>query len=263
MKNILLLVHSDDGQESRLQCALDVVRAVDGHLTCLDVVSPPVVVAEFDAGYTQGVLAEDAVAAERELRAALEPRLQREGVPYSWIETTGDIRECIFDQAGLSDLVVVGAHPDKGEFTHGDIAADIAGKIGTAILAVPHAAKSIVLFGTAVVAWDGSEAADAALRAAMPLLAQAKETIIVTVGAVDGDPKEAAQYCSRHGIEPEIHEAPAIGWASEVLLDRSEVFGAGYVVMGAFGHSRVREAIFGGVTRAMLSRSKRPLLLAS
>ena len=63
MKNILVLVHSDDGQESRLQCALDVVRALSGHLTCLDVAAPPIVYGDYVTSYTQAILLEDSAGA--------------------------------------------------------------------------------------------------------------------------------------------------------------------------------------------------------
>ena len=104
MKNILVLVHSDDGQESRLQWALDVVRALGGHLTCLDVAAPPIVYGDYVTSYTQAILLEDSVAAERENRAKLEPRLAVEGVPYTWVEVSGAINALLWRITGKSVL---------------------------------------------------------------------------------------------------------------------------------------------------------------
>src|SRR3546814_21012392 len=76
MKNVLLLVHDDSGQEARLQCALDLTRALSGHLFCMDVVQVPVLVgAEFGAAQAQAMLLEDTreteAANERKVKARL------------------------------------------------------------------------------------------------------------------------------------------------------------------------------------------------
>jgi len=263
MKNILVLAHADEGQESRMQCALDVTRAVEGHLNCLDVAATPIVYEDYVTTYTQAILLEDAVAAEHENRSKLEPRLKVEGIPYTWLETSGPIGDCIVDQAGLNDLIVVGAHAAKGELMHGDVAAQIVRKVHRPLLAVPRGTERIDLFGIAMVAWDGSDASDAALRAAIPLLRLAEKAVIVTVGEISRDPSDAASYCARHGVRAEVRSAPATGPVSEILLDRATIFRASWIVMGAFSHSPLREAIFGGVTRRMLERSTMPLLIAS
>jgi nucleotide-binding universal stress UspA family protein len=263
MKNILVLAHADEGQESRMQCALDVTRAVEGHLNCLDVAATPVVYDDYVTNYTQAVLLEDAVTAERENRAKLEPRLKLEGIPYTWLEISGPIADCIVDQAGLNDLVVVGAHAAKGAPKHGDVAAQIVRRVHRPLLAVPHGTERLDLFGVAMVAWDGSNASDAALRAAIPLLRLAEKAVIVTVGEIVRDPSDAASYCARHGVRAEVRAAPETEPVSEILLDRATIFRANYIVMGAFNHSPLREAMFGGVTRRMLERSPVPLLIAS
>ena len=60
MKNVLLLVHDDDGQELRLQASLDLVRALDGHLTCVDVPPPPIVAEEYYDGVADNAEARQA-----------------------------------------------------------------------------------------------------------------------------------------------------------------------------------------------------------
>lgn len=262
MKNILVLVHSDDGQESRLQCALDAARALGGHLTCLDVAAPPIVYGEYVTSYTQAILLEDSVAAERENRAKLEPRLAVEGVPYTWVEVSGAIAECIVEHAGLNDLIVVGSHAEKGEARSGDVACEIVRRVRRPLLAVPHSAHRIDVSGNAMIAWDGSDAADAALRAAIPLLQLAENAFIVTVGDTPCDPASAASYCARHGVCAVVRMAASRGAVSDTLQDQAMMLEAGWIVMGAFGHSPLREAIFGGVTRHMLERSTVPLLIA-
>ena len=75
-------------------------------------------------------------------------------------------------------------------------------------------------------------------------------------------PEEAATYLSRHGIHARAVEKITDDPISDAILTRARDIGASYIVMGAFGHSRMVEAIFGGVSLAMLQASEIPLLLA-
>ena len=84
MKTVMVLIHDDVGQEARLQCSLDVVRALEGHLLCLDVVQIPVVADGFGIGGGTGVLLMDERDREDSNVSRLEPRLAKEGVSYEW-----------------------------------------------------------------------------------------------------------------------------------------------------------------------------------
>src|SRR5690606_25280467 len=86
MKNVLVLMHDDAGQEARFQAALDLVRALDGHLTCLDIAVAPAFVGDYaDVGGTALLMGEER-SRERANRAKLEARLKVEGVSYEWID---------------------------------------------------------------------------------------------------------------------------------------------------------------------------------
>ncbi|MCW3849630.1 universal stress protein, partial [Sphingomonas sp. LB-2] len=117
MKNILALMHDDVGQEARFQVALDLTRALDGHLTCLDVAIMPEVVADYATLGGGALLIGDERANESANRARMDARLRIEGVPYSWIETTGFASPAVRDAAGLADVIVLNrdiehAYPD-------------------------------------------------------------------------------------------------------------------------------------------------------
>lgn len=266
MKNILFVAHDDPGQESRLQCALDVVRAVDGHLNVVDIASPPLVAGDAVSGFAQVLVIDDAIAAEAANRARIEPRIAAESVPYSWTDDTGGTVYAINAHAQLCDLVVVGSHGEEGARERFDVAGQIVTSVGRPVLAVPHTARSIDLFGTALIAWDGSEPADAALRAAIPLLRFASRIVLVTVG---GDDKrasldQAAAYCSRHGLNVEAEMLPGgFDKIYRTILLYAQAAGASWIVMGAYGHSKLREEIFGGVTHSMIAEAKLPLFLAA
>lgn len=266
MKNILLLIHDDAGQEARLQAALDVTRAVRGHLNCLDVsVVVPIVGADF--GVSGGaMLIELERENETDNRARTYPRLEKEDVSWSWTDTTGYLEPALEEASGLADLIVVNRQLDS--FPLPDmrtLAAGLIVKSGKPILAVPETVTGFNAAGDALVAWDGSREAAVALSAAVPLLRLAGSVTIVEVedGSVKTGAEEAAAYLSRHDVRATIVRAPTYGDdAGTVLLAKANSEKFDYLVMGGFGHSRFAEALFGGVTRRLLTESQIPLFLA-
>jgi nucleotide-binding universal stress UspA family protein len=267
MKNILLLIHDDAGQEARLQAALDITRAVNGHLTCLDVsVVIPIVGA--DVGVSGGAML---IELERESeagnRSRLYPRLEKEDVSWDWIDATGYLEQTLEAAAGLADLIVVNGQLDS--FPLPDmrtLASGLVLKSGKPILAVPETATGFKAAGNALVAWDGSSEASIALTAAVPLLQLAASVTILEIddGSVKAGAEDAATYLSRHGVHARIVRAPTgdDDDAGTVLLAKADSEKFDYMVMGGFGHSRFAEALFGGVTRRMLTESPIPLFMA-
>lgn len=265
MKNILLLVHEDKGQEARLQAALDLARALNGHIRCVDVTQIPVFPGDFD-----GAMAGMVVAEERKVEAAnrcqLDMRLAHEDIGYDWTESVGDMVQCLVNQSRLADLVVVNCKRDAFfEEDRRGLASDLVMSARCPIVAVPDAAVGLNLTGAAIVAWDGSEPAAATLRAVTPILKLARSVHLLSVGEPAEGPsaQEAAVYLSRHDIHAKVHLLEAGADTPDVaLLRQAEIDRAAYCVMGAYGHSRLTEAVFGGVTRRMIEAAKIPLILS-
>ena len=266
MKNVLLLIHDDSGQEARLQAALDVTRAVNGHLTCLDVsVVVPLVGA--DLGVSGGAMLIGLECEnETDNRARTYPRLGKEDVSWNWIDATDYLEPALEEAAGLADLIVVNRQLDS--FPLPDmrtLAAGLVVKSGKPILAVPETVTGFNANGDALVAWNGSREASVALTAAVPLLQLAGSVTIVEVedGSVKTGAEEAAAYLSRHAVRATIVRAATGGDdAGTVLLAKANSEGFDYMVMGGFSHSRLYEAVFGGVTRRLLTYSQIPIFLA-
>lgn len=266
MKNVAVLVHADAGQEARLQAALDVVRAVQGHLIAIDVTAMPPLAddpmigpATLAAHITEELDVQDAN------RARVTERLAAEDVQWTLAEGMGDVASCLTAHTVLTDLVVVNTVFDG--FPGGEMDGVVAAMLRASrpVLAVPDATRGIALDGTALVAWDGSDEADAALRAAVPLLALAREVRIVTIdrGGLKHPPELAASYLSRHGVHPEIAVVPnETGRIGQQLLAEASRIKPALIVMGGFGHSRLIETLFGGVTRDLLRDSPYPVFLA-
>lgn len=266
MKNILVLMHDDAGQEARLQAALDVTRAVEGHLTCLDVEILPVLMGDFYSGAGEAMLMEDERVREQANRVAVEARLAKEMVSWDWITTAGTIAPCLTERAALADLVILNRRLE--DFPYPDMqaaAGETVLKAGRPVLAVPAHTRGVNVCGTALVCWDGSSASVAALRAAIPLLRLAETVVLLAVedGSIALPVEDAADYLSRHDIAPMVRkERPANAKPLALIQEAIRHHGADYVVMGGFSHSRLAEAILGGVTRGMLTSSPVPVLFA-
>ena len=266
MKNILVLVHEDSGQEARFQAALDVTRALDGHLACLDVFAPPVTYADVYGGGEAAMLVEqDTREHQAENRKALESRLAHEDVKWSWQEVRGNPAAEVSRAAQLADLIVLNNHFEGNDDRDPrSVSTDVVMKSGRPVLAVPGTCKGIATAGPAMIAWDGSPPATNALRAAVPLLALASAVTFLEVGEPDSEypATEAATWLSRHDIHARIFGDNDETDVAGTILERARRAGVTYIVMGAFGQSRVFERLFGGVTRSMLKESEIPLFLA-
>jgi nucleotide-binding universal stress UspA family protein len=269
MKTILLPIHEDDGSEARLQVALDLARADGAHLDCLQVTPFNAYVASDMLG---GVFVlPDLIDAVNEqvskLRSATEARLSREDVSWSYGHLDGDPALTIVDRSTLADLIILSPalrEPKPGQPL--PIAGDVAIHARTPVMVVPMAARGFDVSARAMVAWNGSPEAANALKAALPLLRRASAVDIVTIDEGDADtlpPTDACEYLARHGIKSQLSDVALQGRSvADALLAERERSGAGYIVMGAYGHSRFRELVLGGVTREMLRRCSVPILLA-
>jgi len=266
MKNILLLVHDDAGQEARFEAALDVTRALNGHLACLDVSVMPVLMDDYISGAGTAMLLDDERKREKANRQTLEARLGKEQVPWDWRDVTGAIAPMMADAAALADLIVINRKLDAFPLPDMEaVAGELIVKAGKPIFAVPDGTRGVEVGGHVLVCWDGSAASTAALRAAVPLLQLAESVILLEVddGSIKAPAEEAATYLSRHGITPVIARRTLLGGAAaEAILDEVRRRHVAYVVMGGFSHLRFTEALFGGVTRTLLSESPVPVFLA-
>jgi nucleotide-binding universal stress UspA family protein len=268
MKNILVLIHDDAGQGARLQAALDITRAVGGHLIALDVVAAPVLASDVFMPDTQLALLDDARVREDRNCTRVEQRLVREDVPWEVVQAIGEIDDCVTRNAGLADLIVVNRKlddplsPDMRA-----LSSQVALKAHKPVVAVAEDCDGFDASGTAIVAWDGSPPAMAALTAAVPLLKLAGSVTLVEIqGDSPGSVHAAAAYLSRHGVHAEVELIARFkedgSSIAQILQSICTSEGAAYCVMGAYGHSPLRETLFGGTTRTMLSQSRIPLVLA-
>lgn len=115
-----------------------------------------------------------------------------------------------------------------------------------------------------MIAWNGSTASMAAVRHALHLLQHADRVFLTEVeGHGEGSAEAAASYLSRYDIHVRIERlAPENGDIGRTLIGRAISHDAGYIIAGGFGHSRLTEALFGGVTRDLLTNAPCPVFMA-
>ncbi len=268
MKSILLHVHEDDVFEDRLQVALDLCRALDAHLTCIHV-TPLTSYMPYDgvAGSSvQSIVLEELRAQQERIADKLEQRMEHEDVRWDWVAADGDVAQKIVEASALCDLIVLGQFSlqDQSANPTLPIVGDIALRAGCPVLVVPKGVHKFAPGEPVVVGWNGSPEAAHAVRSALGILKLASSVHLVSIGDDDAEfPQvEANTYLSRHDVRSDIHKLKGSQRSAATLLhDFAVEHGANCLVIGAYGHSRLREMLLGGATRSLLAKSKIPLLL--
>ena len=178
-----------------------------------------------------------------------------DGLTAWWSEATGSLPEIVAQEARLADLVVFAQDPDLTDAMSNAIEAAVFGS-GRPLMLAP--ATEPVSLGTAVaIAWDGGPTAARAVTAALPFLREAGTVAILSAdkpGAVPtADPHRLVAYLAWHGITAKPHAVSADGRSLSTALTEAAVdLGCDLLVMGAYGHSRFREMVLGGVTQDIL-----------
>jgi nucleotide-binding universal stress UspA family protein len=188
------------------------------------------------------------------------------GAKVSWRETTGREADVVAAIGRLTDLIVIGR-------PNGEAEAPLAATLDAALfdtgrpvlVASPTAAHAQAIGGRVALAWNGSAQAARVVASALPILEAADHVSVLTVGTIDSaaTAQDLIAYLTRHGVRAS-HEAVTGGGASTgaILLAHAEQSRADLLVMGAYGHSRLREMILGGATRDVLSAATIPVLMA-
>lgn len=189
----------------------------------------------------------------------------RPGLSASWCEQAGEPMPLIMARARHSDLAVLG-RPRRGDHLPEDLLERLLLESGRPILVAPPRGVRM-LIGTIMVCWKECREAAHAVTAAMPLIRRADRVLIAGVsenGEYGAPPavNELAAQMLWQGIDAEPRSIAADGRAvASVLAATAQDCGADLVVMGGYGHGRIREMIFGGCTDAFLRSADRAVLL--
>ncbi len=217
-------------------------------------------------------LREDAQAEAARMRAAFEERIRRDGIQGEWRETMGMPAEAVALHARYADLAVLGQpEPDTMLAAMNEMILEaVLFTSGRPVLMLPYAGRFNAAPDTVLVGWNASKEATRAVHDALPLMAEAAQVRVLAVNPRQGigghgqvPAADIALHLSRHGITAMAqHILSSDVKEADVLLNTASDIGAELLVMGAYGHSRLREMVLGGVTRGMLARMTVPVLLA-
>ncbi|MEV8466208.1 universal stress protein [Fluviibacterium sp. DFM31] len=275
-KTLLTLIRSPDDAAQQISAAAQLSRQFDAHLEIICIGIDEVQMGYYFAG-ADSMLQETSIEMAREraqeLLTQAESLAESEGIRWSArgiVSQYGVLGDVVSQLARFVDLVIL--PPPYGDEGHVETEAILEAVLfsGTApVLIAPKGGLPDGFPKRAVIGWDESAEALHATRAALPLL-QACEDARVTMVTPSrrirhsGTPGEdLSTMLDRHGVKVQIDQCPkGSDRVSDVILTHVRDTGADLLVMGAYGHSRFREAILGGATREILSDASLPLLLA-
>lgn len=273
-KSILTVISEVDIDASALEAAIALTQAQDGHLDILalgiDHSAPGYYYAGTNALIEQATLEQarqDAEAIDAALRARMEGQQCRWGAETA-LAQIGTIQTLVGGRARFADLVLLPKPYGEGKSLAEEAVLEAALFSGAAPVLVLPAGAQVVRPQRVVLAWNQSSEALAAIRAALPLLQQADLANIVIIDPPRHGPDRSdpggmlSQMLARHGVRAEISViAATMPRTADVLARHCADQEADLLVMGAYGHSRFREAIMGGATRDMLEATAIPVLM--
>lgn len=272
IKTILVHLGDDADNANRLATALNLAKAQGAHLSGLYITRPrdlPVEVAGRAASvaYLEESAAraqENAQAAETAFRDACE----RARVPHDWIMEESFELSSLAVRSHAADLIVVSRGEDRylEDRLRLRLSEELVMVTGLPVLLLPLGLPPVTPGRRILIAWKPTREAVRAIRDSLPLLATAEAVYLATVHPGTGDAVaalEIQQYLARHGVQAETLDLEAPDSSTgQTLLDAATAHQCDMLVLGAYGHSRLRELILGGVTRTLVRESRLPLLLS-
>ncbi|OWU86458.1 universal stress protein [Oceanicola sp. 22II-s10i] len=275
-QTILSVVTDKATVKDSLAPALAVAEAYGAHLDALCLGIDRTNIGYYYEG-ASAVALQDAIDRARaeagEIEAATSAALDASGLRYGTdaeVAQMGDLGRHVAERARFADLVVLPLPYGEGKGPELEPVLEAALFEGQSpILVVPDTAKLVPKPQKIMLAWNESAEALRAIRKSLPLLRHAKTVHIVVIdppvhGRNRSDPGGMlAQYLARHGVHAEIDVlSKTMPKVSDILKRHAVDIDADMVVMGAYGHSRFREAILGGATRNMLEEAPVPVFMA-
>ena len=276
IKDLLLLLDGTAASRSRLELGLGLAQRFSARVTAMALVPHPYVPAmvgvHLPVELVQAQIAEAERIADRVLREAGTLAAER-GVEMVTVTAAGpvDRLQAAFTRwARQVDLSVVGQPDDSTDLTVALPPETAFMDTGRPALIVPFVGAPATGFRRIMLAWDGSREAARAAHDALPFLRDAERTSVIVIDPEQiaervGDPPgaEICAHLARHGVRAEVTCLPSGGiGVGNALLAQAATESAELLVMGGYGHSRMRQMILGGATRELLAQMTVPVLLS-
>jgi nucleotide-binding universal stress UspA family protein len=273
IKDIIVNLSSTDKRDPAADYALSVAIAFQAHVAGIGFAYEPVV-----GPSVIGISADIIDAQRRESNQAAKAAIERFDKAARGAGLSAETRLLSATMAGAADIfgrmgrrfdisIVRQADPDNSLLDEMVIEGALF-ESGRPVLVVPYVQKEGLKLDRVVVCWDGSRTAARAVSDALPLLRRGKAIDVLTVAKDRGKSDELpaadiGQHLARHGLNVDVHRivSPDIDVASSILSYVADA-SANLIVMGGYGHSRLREFVLGGATRGILSAMTVPTLMS-
>jgi nucleotide-binding universal stress UspA family protein len=254
--------------------AISVAEAFGAHVLGIAVSYEPVIPGTVMGGIPPEIIENQRSESNKKASTAVsrfEQAVKRSGVSGETRTISASISGAA-DQIGRigrrSDLVIVG-QPERQKSLPDEVVDEgVLFESGRPVIFVPFIQKGGMKLDHIMVCWDGSRAAARAVADAMPFMKKAKQVEIVIIGDKPGKKDEVpgadlGQHLARHGLKVDVKRitSPEIDVPSTILSYAADS-SADMIVMGGYGHSRLREFVLGGATRGLLEAMTVPVLMS-
>ena len=274
IKDICVYLDGEAYDRGRLDVAGQVAGLFDAFVA--GVYLNPIPEIQTAAGYGFGAVEIDAIYQEVREKGdrdmtALRPVFDRLALrsELTRFEVTESVaRQVLVNEARFYDLFIA-TRPYGTDTAVADLTEAVLFGSGRATLLVPPGGVSEFNPETVVIAWRNTREAARAVSEAMPFLTRARNVVVCMIGngekssiekAAEGS--DLARHLDRHGVPVQLNPVPRGRGEAETLLEEAALAGAGLLVMGGYGHSRLRQWVLGGMTRGVLSQAAIPVLIA-
>ena len=265
IRNLLVPLGEDDRQAARIAAALVIARRFEAHVQGLCPLVRPstpnfVEISLADVTAREWARRQEAGrACEKQLIAAADAA----GVQAAARSEEADPAEAILEWGRVADLVVLGQPQEAAERA---VAETVLLDLGRPVLMLPYAGDFPRIGESVAIAWNGSRESARAAQAALPFLLRARKVAVIGC-ELDERRRAGAERLvanlARHGVEVRLELSPAGDLpVGDALLNAASDLGCDLLAMGAYGHSRTRELVFGGATRSLLAHMTTPTLFA-
>jgi nucleotide-binding universal stress UspA family protein len=273
LKDLLVHVDNDPACGARLDVAAALAAKHEAHLTGLHPMGWPRLPGYVEVELPRTFLDEQRRQLEglaRQAETRFHEGARRRGLHGEWRVDTGDIVGITKLHARYADLTVVGQGIDLKDAPYelAFLPQELALGVGRPVLVVPRYGTFDTVGERVLVAWNGSREATRAVHDALPLLKLARNVTVLSIDPErdtgDRTPSaDIALHLARHGVPAESMSTLGLDISvGDLLLSRAADLGADLIVMGAYGHSRVRELVLGGATRHILQHMTVPVLMS-
>lgn len=274
IKKIIVHVDNTVACENRIDTAIELAIQHDAELTSIYVIPSYPMPTYYEAQISLEILAEVDKSARKSARQAqhrYEKMAADAGLATSTIIEEGNLISVLSKHARYADLILLGQDDEDDPLSLGEALADnIVLEGGTPCLVIPRKSTREQMGKRVLVAWNASREAARVIKDALPVLKRAEsiELLSIDSDALEVDEncdqgKDILAYLTRHGIAAEHYiERNKDLSPGDAILARVSETEADMIVMGAYGHSRLRETILGGATRKILKQMTVPVFIS-